>query len=168
MKRFPFPLFWIVWLSLCFAAAAAAQTGASCPYCGMEKAKFGHSWVEITYDDGTTKGFCSVHCAAIDMAVHTEKVPETVRVGDYETQEMIDAETAHWVIGGDRMGVMTTRAKWAFGEKARADHFMAEHGGTPADYPEVLHATFADMYKDIRMIQEKRKERRKRRSSSDG
>lgn len=168
MKRFPFPLIWIVGLCLCIAAAAAAEPGASCPYCGMEKAKFGHSWVEITYDDGTTKGFCSVHCAAIDMAVHIGKVPETVRVGDYETQEMIDAETAHWVIGGDRMGVMTTRAKWAFAEKARADRFRAEHGGKPADYPKVLQAAFADMYKDIRMIQEKRKERRKHRSSSDG
>lgn len=130
----------------------------------MEKAKFGHSWMEITYDDGTKNGFCSLHCAAIDMALHTDKVPLTVTVGDYDTQEQIDAETAFWVMGGDKMGVMTTRAKWAFRTQAAADAFIAEHGGALATYGQSVQAAFEDMYKDIRMIQEKRRRTRLRKS----
>lgn len=151
-----FPLF--------LGSAVAADSGPACPHCGMEKVKFGHSWMEITYDDGTKNGFCSLHCAAIDMALHIDKAPVSVTVGDYETKEQIDAETAFWVMGGDQMGVMTARAKWAFRTKAAADAFIAEHGGAPASYEQSVQAAFEDMYRDIRMIQEKRKRMRLRKS----
>lgn len=153
---------------LAAGAAYAAEESASCPYCGMEKAKFGHSWVEITYGDGAKKGFCSLHCAAIDMALHIDKVPRTVMVGDYQTQEPIDAEKAYWVIGGDKMGVMTTRAKWAFQKKDAADAFIAEHGGEPATYEQAIKGTFEDMYEDIRMIQKKRQMMRMKKEKSEG
>jgi nitrous oxide reductase accessory protein NosL len=153
---------------LAAGAAFAAEAGASCPYCGMEQAKFGHSWMEITYDDGAKKGFCSLHCAAIDMALHIDKVPQTVMVGDYNTKEQIDAEKAHWVIGGDKMGVMTTRAKWAFKDKAAADAFMAEHGGEPATYENAIKGAFEDMYEDIRMIQKKRQMMKMRKEHGEG
>ena len=87
----------------------------SCPYCGMDRQKFGHSRVFIEFDDGSTLGTCSIHCAAIDLAVNIDKTPVTIQVGDYDTKQLIDAETAFWIIGGNKMGVMTTRAKWAFG-----------------------------------------------------
>ena len=38
----------------------------------------------------------------------------------------IEAETAYWVIGGSKMGVMTARAKWAFESKESADAFMKQ------------------------------------------
>jgi len=158
----PRPLLVLLLGLLLVGPALAAEPGAACPHCGMEKAKFGHSWMEITYDDGTKNGFCSLHCAAIDMALHTDKVPVSVTVGDYETKEQIDAETAYWVMGGDKMGVMTTRAKWAFRSKAAADAFIAEHGGAPTTYERAVQATFEDMYEDIRMIQKKRKRMRMR------
>jgi len=55
------------------------------------------------------------------------------------------------------MGVMTTRAKWAFETKDAADKFIAESGGRPATYEEVFKAAFEDMYEDTLMIQKKRK-----------
>jgi len=129
----------------------------SCRYCGMKKAMFGHSWVVLEHEDGSEAGLCSIHCAAIHMALHIDKPVKAVTVGDYNTKEQIDAEKAYWVIGGDKMGVMTARAKWAFATKDAADKFMAEHGGRPATYEESIKAAFEDMYEDTMMIQKKRK-----------
>lgn len=155
----------LLWLAV--GSAAVGEIGASCPHCGMEKAKFGHSWMEIVYDDGSVTGFCSVHCAALDMALNIDKAAVTTTVGDYRTEKPIDAEKAFWVIGGDRPGVMTTRAKWAFEDREAADAFVAEHGGVPADFERVVRAAFEDMHEDIRMIHEKRKRMRMRRKSEE-
>ncbi len=129
----------------------------SCYYCGMKKANFGHSWVTIERENGSGVGVCSVHCAAIDMALHIDQPPKHIHVGDYFTKKQINAEKAYWIIGGDKMGVMTSRAKWAFENKASADNFMKEHGGRPAIFEEVMKAAFEDMYEDTLMIQKKRK-----------
>jgi len=140
-------------------AMAAAEEG--CHYCGMKKAMFGHSWMEVEREDGSTVGVCSVHCAAVDMALNIDKPAKNITVGDYNTKKQIDAEKAHWVIGGKKMGVMTSRAKWAFETKDAAAAFMDKNGGKPADFEEVMKATFEDMYQDTLMIQKKRKMMRK-------
>jgi len=140
---------------LSMGAGAMAEEGA-CQYCGMKKAMFGHSWVLIEREDGTLVGVCSVHCAAVDMALNIDKPAKRITVGDYNTKNQIDAEKAYWVIGGDKMGVMTARAKWAFETKEAADDFMRQSGGRPAIFEEVMRATFEDMYEDTLMIQKKR------------
>ncbi len=132
----------------------------SCPYCGMDRAKFAHSRVLVEYDDGSAFGACSLHCAAIDLAVHMDKSPKTVLVGDYNTKQLIDAEKATWVIGGKKTGVMTQRAKWAFADKAEAEKFVQAEGGQISTFDEALKAAYEDMYKDSKMIREKRKEKR--------
>ena len=146
----------IITCVLMFSGAALADND-SCLYCGMTKAKFGHSWVIIEHEDGTIEGVCSVHCAAIDMALHTHKPVKKITVGNYNTKQQIDADRAYWVIGGDKMGVMTARAKWAFDTKDAADNFMNTHGGRPATFGEVMKAAFEDMYEDTLMIQKKRR-----------
>ena len=137
----------------------------SCSYCGMDRAKFAHSRVLIEYDDGTQMGACSIHCAAVDMAVNIDKTPVSIQVGDFNTKELIDAEPAVWVIGGDRMGVMTKRAKWSFADKAGAEAFIKEHGGQLADFETAAKASYEDMYHDTRMIREKRKMMRMKKSA---
>ena len=151
-------------LMIAIAVAVAASTGSfvladenACQYCGMKKAMFKHSWVTVEHEDGSTVGVCSVHCAAVNMALNIDQPIKTIAVGDYKTQKQINAETAFWVIGGDKMGVMTTRAKWAFESKESADAFMKQHGGRPAIFEEVMKAAFEDMYEDTLMIQKKRK-----------
>lgn len=145
----------VVSVFLCGNVFAA---GESCTYCGMERAKYGHSWVMIEHEDGTVDGVCSVHCAAIDIALHTNKPIKKITVGDYNTKTQIDARKAYWVIGGDVPGVMTARAKWAFESKDAAKSFVKEHGGKPATFDQVLKASFEDMYGDVQMIQKKRQE----------
>ena len=139
----------------------------ACPYCGMDRAKFAHTRMLIEYEKGTPLGICSIHCAAVDMAFMIDMSPVTMWVGDYNTKKLIDAEKAHWVIGGDKMGVMTQRAKWTFENKKDAEAFISTHGGKPASFEEAIEATYADMYKDTRMIREKRKMMREKKMKKD-
>lgn len=129
----------------------------SCKYCGMDREKYAHSRMYIEYDDGTTEGTCSIHCTAIDLALNIDKTPKAIMVGDYNTKKLIDAEKAFWVVGGDKMGVMTARAKWAFEKKEDAEKFIKENGGNLASFDEAIKAAYEDMYKDTKMIREKRK-----------
>ena len=156
----------VVALMLLSAMVAIAAEGA-CHYCGMKKAMFGHSWMEVEREDGTTVGMCSAHCAAVDMALNIDKPAKSITVGDFNTKKQIDAENAFWVIGGSKMGVMTSRAKWAFESKKGADDFMKENGGRPAIFEEVMKATFEDMYDDTLMIQKKRKMKRMKKGAHD-
>lgn len=136
------------------------QQVAACPFCGMDRQKFAHSRVFIQYDDGSVLGTCSIHCAAADMAVNLDKSPAAIWVGDYNRRNLIDAEKAVWVMGGEKMGVMTKRAKWAFENKSAADEFILLQGGKVVTFEEAVKATYVDMYEDNKMIRERRKAKR--------
>ena len=130
---------------------------ASCKYCGMDRKTFAHSRMLVSYEDGAALGTCSLHCAAVELALNIDKTPRTIEVGDYKTKKLVDAEKAFWVIGGSKPGVMTKRAKWAFESKADADAFIKENGGKPASFDEAIKASYEDMYADTKMIRDKRK-----------
>jgi len=142
---------------LVFSVGSALAQDESCQYCGMKKSMYGHSWMVLEQEGGSKTGLCSIHCADIHTALHIDKPVTHVTVGDYNTKKQIDAEKAYWVIGGNKTGVMTARAKWAFETKAAADKFMTENGGRAANYEEAVKAAFEDMYEDTRMIQKRRK-----------
>jgi nitrous oxide reductase accessory protein NosL len=110
----------------------------------------------IKYDDGTSVGTCSIHCAAAELAAHREKTIVGMLAADHDTKELTDVKKAFWVIGGQQAGVMTGRAKWTFREKASAEAYIRDHGGTLGTYNDAMKATFADMRDDIRMLREKR------------
>ncbi len=162
----------LVAVSLIFTAAgfifADDDTKAhpNCIYCGMDRAKFAQSRMLIAYDDGSKAAFCSIHCAAVDLALKIDKTPQSVMVGDYATKELIDAEKASWVVGGAKMGVMTKRAKWAFAAKESAEKFMSENGGSLVSFDEALKASYEDMNADTKMIRDKRKMKRMKMQSS--
>jgi copper chaperone NosL len=137
-----------------------AKKHPSCRFCGMDREKFAHSRVLIEYDDGSTEGICSIHCAAIDLVLNLDKTPKAIKVGDYGTKILIDAEKAQWVIGGNKMGVMTKRAKWAFEKKEDAEAFVKENGGKLASFDDALKASYDDIYEDTKMIRERRKMRK--------
>lgn len=137
--------------------SSAHAEDAVCRYCGMKRSQYSHSWVILIHTDGSKEMVCSVHCAAIDMALHTDKQVSRITVADYKTHRQIPAETAFWVIGGDRAGVMTARAKWAFKDKTDAQRFIKDHGGKLADFDAVMKAAFEDMYRDTLMIRKKRR-----------
>ena len=162
MKMLRVPLaIWMTLILLCLAMPATAQDDIqkqpTCKYCGMDRGKFAHSRMLIEYSDGTVVGTCSIHCAAVDLALNIDKTPKAVMVGDYNTKALIDAETAAWVLGGGKMGVMTRNAKWAFAQKGDAEKFIAQNGGKLVTYDDAMKASYEDMYADTKMIRDKRK-----------
>jgi copper chaperone NosL len=132
-----------------------------CKYCGMDREKFSQSRMHLVYDDGTTVGTCSLHCMALELAITIDKAPAALQVADYASKKLIDAEKAVWVLGGDKPGVMTRQAKWAFENKADAEKFIQESGGKLTTFDEAIKLSYEDMYLDAKMIREKRKMKKK-------
>jgi nitrous oxide reductase accessory protein NosL len=107
----------------------------------MNRTTFAHSRMLIKYADGSSTGTCSIYCIATDMKAAKGKQVKSIQVADYISKKLIDARKAAWVIGGDKSGVMTPIAKWAFADKKTAKGFVAEHGGKLANFDEVLDAS---------------------------
>lgn len=118
----------------------------ACRHCGMDRNRFAHSRVLITYADGGVSGVCSLHCAALDLALHLGMAFRQIQVADYHTRELVDAENAHWILGGRVSGVMTHRAKWAFATQESAEQFIRKDGGELTDFAGALKAAYQDMY----------------------
>jgi len=129
----------------------------NCKYCGMDRQKFDFSRMLIEYDDGTATGVCSLHCAAVELALNIDKTPKAIKVGDFGTKTLVDAEKASWVIGGSKPGVMSKRGKWAFEKKDDAEAFIKTNGGSLSSFDDVIKAAYMDMYDDTKMIRDKRK-----------
>ena len=130
---------------LCIAGTAAfaqddIREHRSCGYCGMSRKGYGYSRMLIRYQDGSEAGVCSLHCTVVDIDANPGKTVKSISVADRDTRELIDAETAVWVMGGRRPGVMTKVAKWAFRSRAEAEAFVAEYGGKIVAWPEALSA----------------------------
>ena len=159
-------LFFLCILSLLIPVLATAQlpedvrVHPTCKYCGMNRQHFAHSRMLIEYDDGSSFGACSLHCAAINLAIGTDKIPVSLEVADYSTHELMDAEDAYWVVGGNKPGVMTQRAKWAFRKKQDAELFIKWNGGVSASFDDAIEAAFTDMHEDSKVIRGKRKIRK--------
>lgn len=140
-----------IWIALLLAlslvtvclAAEKVEAPDSCKHCGMDRAKFAHSRMVVTYTDGSSTGTCSINCVVTDMK-ESKKEITSFQVGDYNTNKLIDAKTAVWVIGGSKKGVMTKTAKWAFAEKSDAAAFIKTNGGKPATFDEALKAAEKD------------------------
>src|SRR4030042_3166482 len=95
----------------------------ACKYCGMDRGAYNFSRMLIEYGDGTIVAFCSIHCAAVDLANNIDKSPKAIKVGDFNGKQLIDAEKAFWVVGGTNPGGMPKRGKWAFDKKEEGENF---------------------------------------------
>ena len=122
-----------------------------CKYCGMRRSSFAHSRMLLERDNIGRVGTCSLNCTAVDYMSDMDHLPSSIQVGDYRSKRIIDAEKAYWVIGGNKSGVMTERAKWAFEKKRDADTFIRRHGGVPATFEEAVRASYVDMYKEMKL-----------------
>lgn len=124
-------------------AADKVETPESCKHCGMDRTKFAHSRMVVTYTDGSSTGTCSINCVVTDMKTIKKEV-KAFQVADYNTKKLIDAKAAVWVIGGSKKGVMTKTAKWAFAEKDAAEAFVKANGGKLVAFGEALKAAEND------------------------
>ncbi len=122
------------------ASDSKIEAPAGCQVCGMDRTVFASSRVLITFADGTTVGTCSINCAHEAVADNASKKVQSIKVADYTSKKLIDAEKATWVIGGRKRGVMSATAKWAFSDKAGAERFVKENGGKIAAFDEAWKA----------------------------
>lgn len=131
-------LFAVCLLLFVLAGTAPAAEKKNCAQCEMEFAPVSNSRVIITYSDGTSLEFCSIHCAVENMELHKDKQAQLIMVADYNSGKMIDASAAAWVIGGKQKGTMTSLPKWAFSKEEDASKFIAENGGSIVFFDEVV------------------------------
>ena len=126
-------------------AVTQVEAPADCQLCGMNRTTFAHSRTLISYENGTTAGFCSIHCAAAHLKERGDGQLSALQVADYRTKELIAAKSAIWVVGGTVPGVMTSQAKWAFTHQADALEFVKTHGGVITPYAEVMQLASAEV-----------------------
>jgi copper chaperone NosL len=136
-------------LLLCLAGTAVfsgddIDTHRSCAFCGMDRKAYGFSRMLIQYADGMEAGVCSLHCAVIELDANKDRKVKALLVADREDRTLVPAETAFWVIGGSKRGVMTQRPKWAFSTPAAAENFIKTWGGTIITWNEALAAARED------------------------
>jgi len=131
----------IIFLYAACAIAAWVEPPGDCKYCGMDRNKFSHSRMLITYADGSSIGTCSINCTVVDKFANRDKKVGSYQVGDYNSRKLIDAKSAVWVIGGRKSGVMTAVAKWAFSDKKSANAFIKANGGKLATFDDAVKAT---------------------------
>lgn len=137
MKKIWIAILLVVSLGTACLAADKVEAPESCKHCGMDRTKFAHSRMVVTYSDGII-GTCSINCVVTEMKESEGKEVKSFQVADYNTKKLINAKTAAWVIGGSKKGVMTPVAKWAFADKKDADAFIKVNGGKPASFDEAL------------------------------
>jgi nitrous oxide reductase accessory protein NosL len=140
MKKLWIAVLLVLSLGTVCLAADKIEAPAECKQCGMDRTKFGHSRMVVTYEDGSSSGTCSLNCVVTDTKKAKGKAVKSFQVADYNTKKLIDAKSAAWVIGGSKKGVMTSIAKWAFADKKGADAFIKQNGGKPATFDEALKA----------------------------
>ena len=110
----------------------------------MDRKAYGYSRMLITHEDGTTTGTCSLHCVVVELAAHADKRVKLVQTADRNTHALIIADKAVWVIGGNKRGVMTARAKWAFATTEAARNFVDSYGGEIITWEAALEAAKTD------------------------
>lgn len=135
-----------------------------CPYCGMDRKQYHHSRHLVHYQDDRVDATCSLHCAALSLAINLDRGPKAIYAADFgakdELKPLIDAETATYLIGSKLPGVMTKQSKVAFAAQSAAEAAKAEQGGELGDFGAALQAAYQSMASDTLMIRKKRAEKR--------
>jgi nitrous oxide reductase accessory protein NosL len=137
-----------------------------CPYCGMDRRQFHHRRHLVHYGDGRADGTCSLHCAALSIALNIDLAPKAVYAADFGSAEavkpLVDAEKAAYLVGSKIPAVMSGRSKVAFASREAAEAAMAKEGGEVTGFDGAVKAAYLDMAADTAMIRTKREERRRK------
>lgn len=120
------------------------QRHRACANCGMDRKAYGYSRMLIGFRDGSSVGVCSLHCAVVELDRKPEREVASLHVADRETRRLIDAQTATWVLGGRKPGVMTKQPKWAFATPAGAEAFVKANGGAVVPFANAVAAARAE------------------------
>ncbi|PLX42879.1 MAG: twin-arginine translocation pathway signal protein [Hyphomicrobiales bacterium] len=131
-----------------------------CPYCGMARKMWSHTRHLIQYDDDSTEGTCSIHCASLSLALNMDRNPKNIWVGDAgaeaKVKPLINADKAYYAINPAKPGTMTAVSKWAYADEGKAK----AGGGELVNFDGALQAAYEDMAKSTLRIRKMRAEKR--------
>ncbi|GAB0056173.1 hypothetical protein SIID45300_00478 [Candidatus Magnetaquicoccaceae bacterium FCR-1] len=140
----------------------------TCPYCGMNRREHHASRHLIHFEDDLVDGVCSLHCAAISLAINLDRVPKAIHVADFgsksEPRPLVESDKAVYLLGSTIKTAMTTRGKPGFADRGVAEGMRKEQGGELVAFEDALTAAYADMAKDTVAIRKRRLERRQKMS----
>jgi copper chaperone NosL len=132
------PLVVLLFFSGAAVGLAGVEVAEKCRQCGMSRSRFSYSRMLVSYRNKTQSAVCSLHCAAADIAKAPEKQGVALQVADYHSKKLIAAETAVWVMGGSKAGVMTAHPKWAFSTPEAAQRFLTKNGGSIVSFSQAM------------------------------
>lgn len=136
----------------------------TCPYCGMNRREHHASRHLIQFEDDRVAGVCSLHCAAVSLALHLDLGPKAIHVADFgassDPRPLVEVGKAVYLLGSDLKTAMTMRGKPAYADRTVAESHRFEHGGELVDFDTALTAAYGDMAKDTVAIRKRRLERR--------
>lgn len=136
-----------------------------CPYCGMMRQMFSQTRHLIVYEDDTVDGTCSIHCAAISLALNMDRGPKTIWAGDAgadgKVKPLADSAQMTYVIDPGKPGTMTGVSKYAYADKAKAEAAAGAQAKL-VGFDAALVDAYTGMALDTLSIRKRRAERRAR------
>jgi hypothetical protein len=141
----------IVLVSLNVLGIALAEEQKWCPLCSMDLKMFWRSSHWLTFADGTRTGYCSIHCACQVYGERPAHIDHWEAVG-HDTQKLIDARTAPFLIGSSLPGTMTAVSKVAFASVEAAKGYQQQHGGQIGTFDDALKRSLDDLGSDKALI----------------
>jgi len=126
-----------------------------CSVCGMNIKMFYKTSHTAKLKNDTQHQYCSIRCLIVDMQKYSINTND-IKVVDANTQKLIDASKAFYVLGSKVKGTMSKVSKLAFSSKDAADGFVKEHKGKVVDFKTVLKSAKESLKSDIAMIKKKK------------
>lgn len=137
-----------------------------CPYCSMDLRANHRTRMLVHYANDVPDPTCSIHCAAISLAINLFWEPKAIwtadNAADTEPRPLLDAATATYLVGGDLPGIMTWNSKYAFNGVEAATAAQKIHGGKLLDFRQTLKLAYNDMDDDLERMRKGRQERLRR------
>lgn len=126
-----------------------------CPVCGMSIKKFYKTSHSATLHNGTKRQYCSIRCLAVDSKEYGIN-KNSVQVVDLQTQELIDATKAYYLVGSRVRGTMSKVSKLAFKNQEDAKNFQKKYKGKLSTFDDAFLIANKSLDKDIAMIQKRK------------
>jgi nitrous oxide reductase accessory protein NosL len=138
-----------------FFSAVQAEEQEWCPLCSMNLKMFWKTSHWLTFSDGKTTGYCSIHCASKVYQKRPTEI-DLWEVADYHMKTLINAHRAYFLIGSDLPGTMTPVSKLAFASNDVAKSYQKEHGGTIGTLDDALERAIEGRGEDMALIKKKK------------
>lgn len=108
-----------------------------CPVCGMKIQNYYKTSHASHLDDGTKTHYCSMRCLIVDSYERKADL-ENAFVVDVNSQKLIPAKSAFYVVGSSVNGTMAKVSKLAFENENDAKEFAKIYGGEIKNYQDTL------------------------------